>query len=147
MSAPLIDYEGFEDLDDHRFLWMALLHLDPMTYGWAEQEIYLTFDMKHPGVEMPKFVADQYPDMITIVLQHDYFDLKVSRSDMQVVVKFSGKACRIAAPWDAVLSYVDKRADFTRWHGPIGATMQEAPRLIAGNVVELFPGSMMREGE
>ena len=41
---------------------------------------YITFRTGHPGVEMPGFLLERYPAEMTVVLQHQYWDLEVEDS-------------------------------------------------------------------
>lgn len=139
MTAPVIDYEGFEDLDDHRFLWMALLHLDEFAYGWGDQEIGLLLNTQHPDFEAPEHIVRQYPDALPIVLQHQYEDLRLERDHVSVRLSFNGQTCKIVAPYDAVMAFQDARAGFSRTFGTTAASTR-APAIQDGNVVSLFPG-------
>lgn len=73
---------------------------------------YIKYDTTHPGVVMPDWLKAQYPEEITIVLQHEYWDLAVSSDRFSVGLSFSGRSTMLTVPFDAVLQFVDPYAEF-----------------------------------
>ena len=45
----------------------------------GDHHFYLTFRTTAPGVSMPDYLQDQYPEEMTIVLQHQFWDLTIER--------------------------------------------------------------------
>lgn len=78
----------------------------------GEHHFYLSFRTGAEGVQVPPFLADRYPDEITIVLQNQYWDLHVDEAGLSVVLAFGGSRHRIAVPWEAVTAFIDPVAEF-----------------------------------
>jgi hypothetical protein len=70
---------------------------------------YITFRTGHPGVEIPQRVRAQYPDEMTIVLQHQFWDLAFNRETqaIQVGLSFGGVPSKLVIPLDSVVEFAD----------------------------------------
>lgn len=78
----------------------------------GEHHFYISFRTGAEGVQVPPFLADRYPDEITIVLQNQYWDLHVDEAGLSVDLAFDGSRQRIAVPWEAVTAFIDPVAEF-----------------------------------
>ena len=70
---------------------------------------YITFRTNHPGVELPQRVRAQYPQDMTIVLQHQFWDLAFNRDiqAIQVGLSFGGVPSKLVIPLDSVVEFAD----------------------------------------
>jgi uncharacterized protein len=70
---------------------------------------YITFRTSHPGVELPQRVKAQYPQEMTIVLQHQFWDLSFNRETQSIHVglSFGGVPSKLIIPLDAVVEFAD----------------------------------------
>jgi len=70
---------------------------------------YLTFQTDHPGVEMPARLKAKYPQEITIVLQHQFWDLAVDEAAgaMTVGLSFGGVPSHLRIPLAAITAFMD----------------------------------------
>jgi hypothetical protein len=59
---------------------------------------YVTFKTRAPGVSVPPDILAKYPDEMTVVLQHQYWDLKVEPTKFSVMLKFGGMPKVLAMP-------------------------------------------------
>jgi hypothetical protein len=75
----------------------------------GEHHFYLTFRTNHPGVIMPARLRAQYPHEITIVLQHQFWDLAVDEKNdtMSVGLSFGGVPSTLTVPLVAVTAFAD----------------------------------------
>jgi len=73
---------------------------------------YITFRTGHPGVEMPDFLFARYPREMTIVLQHQYWDLEVRDDDFSVTLSFNDKPEQLTVPYDAIKVFADPGVEF-----------------------------------
>ncbi len=73
---------------------------------------YLTFHTRAPGVELPDFLLAKYPDLMTIVLQHQFWGLDVRESAVSVTLSFNNRLERLAVPFDAVTAFADPSVKF-----------------------------------
>jgi len=73
---------------------------------------YISFRTTAAGVEMPDYLREKYPDEMTIVLQHQYWDLKVGEESFEVTVSFNKRNERLLVPFAAMLAFVDPSVRF-----------------------------------
>ncbi len=78
----------------------------------GDHHLFISFDTNHPETRLPGFLRAQYPDEITIVLQHQFEDLVVSDESFQVSLSFSGQKHRLTVPFSAVRSFADPSVNF-----------------------------------
>ena len=81
--------------------------------GWpGTHHAYITFKTAAPGVEVPDFLHTRYPDELTIVLQHQFWDLEVEDDSFSVTLSFNKVGQRIVVPFAALTSYADPSVKF-----------------------------------
>jgi uncharacterized protein len=70
---------------------------------------YLTFRTDHPGVEMPSRLKMKYPQEMTIVLQHQFWDLSIDEAagTMGVALSFGGVPSHLRIPLAAITTFAD----------------------------------------
>ena len=78
----------------------------------GDHHFYVTFRTHQSGVVLPDHVKARHPDEMTIVLQHQYWDLEVNHDQFSVTLSFSGKSERLVIPFDAVTGFADPSAKF-----------------------------------
>ena len=78
----------------------------------GDHHFYVTFRTHYAGVALPKHVLARHPDEMTIVLQHQFWDLEVSFEQFAVTLSFSGKSERLVIPFAAVSGFADPSAKF-----------------------------------
>lgn len=89
---------------------------------------YLTFRTDHPGVVIPQRLRAQYPQEMTIVLQHQFWDLKMDREAglISVGLSFGGVPASLAVPLDAVIGFADPYVRYgLRFHSVEPETVPE----------------------
>lgn len=74
---------------------------------------YITFRTRLPGVSIPKHLAERFPEEMTIVIQHRFWDLKVEEDAFSVGLSFSGVPATLRVPFAAVTEFVDPAVDFS----------------------------------
>lgn len=78
----------------------------------ADHHFYIGFQTDYPGVEMSAALRHSHPEVMTIVLQHQFWDLAVDDEAFEVTLRFGGQPSRLRVPWDAMQSFVDPAAEF-----------------------------------
>ena len=78
----------------------------------GEHHFYIGFRSQYPGVEVPRFLRDQYPEEITIILQNQFWGLEVSPEAFSVLLSFGGARQRLYVPFAALTTFADPSADF-----------------------------------
>lgn len=78
----------------------------------GDHHFYLSFRTDAPGVVVPRFLRDRYPEEVTVVLQHQYWDLHVDDEGFSVTLTFEASQHRLGVPWDAMTAFIDPAAEF-----------------------------------
>jgi len=73
---------------------------------------YITFKTEFPGVEMPASLRAKHPEDMTVVLEHQFWDLDVEEERFGVTLSFSGRPERLVIPFEAILSFADPAVKF-----------------------------------
>jgi len=87
--------------------------LDAAEHGLpGDHHFYIAFNTRDPGVRIPKFLMEKYPDEMTIVLQHRFWDLKVEDEYFEVKLSFNQQPQLLVIPFDALVGFVDPSVRF-----------------------------------
>jgi hypothetical protein len=73
---------------------------------------YITFATGAEGVELTPELRAKYPDEMTIVLQHQFWDLTVQHDLVSVTLKFQGRPSRLVIPLSAITAFGDPSVNF-----------------------------------
>jgi len=83
------------------------------THGLSgEHHFYVTFQTRAAGVKISPALMARYPQEMTIVLQHQFWDLQTDQDGFQVTLSFSGVSERLIVPFSAVTGFSDPSAKF-----------------------------------
>jgi hypothetical protein len=78
----------------------------------GEHHFFITFDTRHPGVRISSRLRAQYPQEMTVVLQHQFWDLNITESAFEVGLSFKGVPERLLGPFRAISSFIDPHVSF-----------------------------------
>lgn len=78
----------------------------------GNHHFYITFKTQAHGVSIPKRLIERFPDEMTIVLQHKYWDLKVEDDHFEVGLTFSQVPAHLVIPYSAISAFVDPAVNF-----------------------------------
>jgi hypothetical protein len=78
----------------------------------GDHHFYISFDTRAQGVRLSPRMLAQYPKEMTIVLQHQFWDLVVTDDGFEVGLSFGGVAERLAIPFAAIKGFVDPSVQF-----------------------------------
>ncbi|MGE0257230.1 MAG: SspB family protein [Alphaproteobacteria bacterium] len=73
---------------------------------------YICFATDMPGVSIPESLRERYPHEMTIVLQHQFWDLEVGKNKFAVTLSFQSQPERLVIPFAAVRSFTDPSVNF-----------------------------------
>jgi uncharacterized protein len=86
---------------------------DAATHGLpGEHHFFITFLSEAEGVKLSPRLLAQYPEEMTIILQHQFWDLVVSEDHFEVGLSFGGIPERLAVPFSAIKSFFDPSVQF-----------------------------------
>jgi hypothetical protein len=78
----------------------------------GDHHFYITFKTRAPGVAIPKHLLERFPDEMTIVIQHRFWDLKVEDDNFTVGLSFGGVPATLHVPFNAVTQFHDPAVEF-----------------------------------
>jgi hypothetical protein len=73
---------------------------------------YVTFRTGFPGCTLPDYLRKEYPEEMTVVLEHQYWDLEVTEARFAVTLSFKNRPERLTIPFDAVTAFADPSVKF-----------------------------------
>ena len=131
MADDLIGYENLMQ-DALRSVVRAALQEAASPRGIpGKHHFYITFRTHAPGVVIPDPLRARYPDEMTIVLEHQFWDLEVYADRFRVILKFSGQPQPITIPFAAITRFFDPSVKFgLQFEHHL---MDEAPRMASGD--------------
>jgi uncharacterized protein len=78
----------------------------------GEHHFYITFNTRTDGVRLSPRMREQYPQEMTIVLQHQFWDLVITENGFEVGLSFGGAPERLAVPFVAIKGFFDPSVQF-----------------------------------
>ena len=91
----------------------------------GEHHFKIIFNTTAPGVRLSDRLRAQYPETMTIIFQHQFWDLAVGESAFEVGLSFGGIGERLAVPFDAIVAFYDPTVQFGFQFEPIDAAADE----------------------
>ncbi len=77
-----------------------------------KQHLYITFSVKHPDVQISDILKEEFDEEMTIVLQYEFWDLKVDDSGFSVNLAFENANEHIYVPFASLININDPSEDF-----------------------------------
>ena len=114
----------------------------------GEHHFYISFDTRAEGVRLSPRMLAQYPEEMTIVLQHQFWDLMVTEDGFEVGLSFGGVPERLAVPFAAIKGFSIRRCSSacnSRRSSEAGEATpkragRNAQRAVAGKAAERAAG-------
>ncbi len=134
-SDSLLPYEVWTEEAFRGVAVRALQHA--AAYGLpGEHHFYITFRSDHPATSMPTRLRAKYPEEMTIVLQHKYWELTVDETArfFSVGLSFSGQPSTLVVPFDAMTGFADPSV---KWGLRFRPVMPEAPARTGPRAVDM----------
>lgn len=78
----------------------------------GDHHFFVTFLTGAPGVRMSSRLRERYPEQMTIVIQYQYWDLKVTEKGFEILLSFSDVPEKLEVPFSAVRGFYDPAANF-----------------------------------
>jgi hypothetical protein len=92
----------------------------------GEHHFFITFLSTADGVKLSPRLLAQYPEEMTIILQHQFWDLVVTEDRFEVGLSFGGIPERLVVPFAAIKSFLDPSVEFGMQFEPSEATADAA---------------------
>jgi hypothetical protein len=111
MAKDFIGYQALTDAALRGVVRDALKRIEKQGLI-GSHHFYLTFKTKFPGVDIPDFLREQYPDEMTIILQHQFWGLKVDDDHFEVTLTFKKLPATLYIPFPALTAFFDPGVQF-----------------------------------
>jgi len=105
----------------------------------GEHHFFISFDTRADGVRVSPRLREQYPDEMTIVLQHQFWDLKVGDEGFEVGLSFNGVPEKLVVPFAAIRSFVDPSVQFALQFERATELQDNVPPVSANSAKETKP--------
>ncbi|MCF8465874.1 MAG: hypothetical protein K9G33_00575 [Sneathiella sp.] len=93
----------------------------------GEQHFYITFKTRFPGVFIPSHLSERYKDEMTIVLQHQFWDVVVEPDYFSVDLSFNHKRETLTIPFNALTAFADPSVQFGLQFSGLAPVSKEMP--------------------
>src|ERR1700736_6564455 len=93
----------------------------------GEHHFFITFLSTAEGVKLSPRLLAQYPEEMTVILQHQFWDLVVTEDRFEVGLSFGGIPERLVVPFNAIKSFFDPSVQFGLQFEPSESATEEAP--------------------
>jgi uncharacterized protein len=130
MAQDLFDYPGMVETALRGVVREALARTAKDGLR-AAHHFYLSFRTAAPGVAIPDFLRAKYPEEMTIVLQHQFWELDVRERDFSVTLSFQNRPEQLTIPFAAVASFADPSVNFALQFEIAAAKPSDIPALPA----------------
>src|SRR5471030_2691058 len=111
MAKDFIGYQALTDSALRGVVRDALRRIEKSGLIGAHH-FYLTFKTHAEGVDIPDFLKEQYPDEMTIIIQHQYWALKVKEDYFEVTLTFKKLPAPLHIPFNALTAFFDPGVQF-----------------------------------
>jgi hypothetical protein len=92
---------------------------------------YISFKTQAPGVSIPPDLVEKYPDEMTIVLQHQFWDLAPGETFFSITLRFGGQPKRLSMPYGAVTRFYDPSVQFLLQFEPTNEVGEPSAELVS----------------
>ena len=84
----------------------------------GDHHFFISFQTQFPGVQISPQLKDRYPEEITIVVQHQFWDLHVDDVGFSLMLSFNNIPEKLVVPWDSLTAFADPSIKFgLQFHG------------------------------
>lgn len=112
MSDIELDYDFLTQQALRRVIFDCLSVTAELGTAPGEHHFYIEFLTGAPGVIIPDHLKADYPERMTIVLQHQFHNLVVKNDEFSVSLSFKGKPSDLTIPYEAIASFFDPSVEF-----------------------------------
>lgn len=78
----------------------------------GNHHLYITFQTHYPGVQFADYLKERHPDEVTIVLQHQFWDLEVNDKGFAITLSFNDIREKLYIPYASITGFVDPSVKF-----------------------------------
>jgi hypothetical protein len=116
----------------------------------AEHHFYITFRTRTQGVQMADYLKDRFPEEMTIVIQHQYWEFEVHDDRFEIILKFAGVPQHLRIPFAAISRFFDPSVNFGfqfEANEAVAREFAEMKSLPESNPAAASPAPQTQEGD
>lgn len=139
-SGRTIDYEALAQEAMRGVVRQVLTRVAKAGGLPGDHHFYISFDTGLPGVVLSKRLKEKYPEEMTIVLQHRFWDLSVTEDRFEVKLTFDGIPERLVVPFESIKVFFDPSVryglqfeDPESWQQDSGSAQSGGPRAFGAH--------------
>jgi hypothetical protein len=103
----------------------------------GDHHFYISFDTQAEGVRMSERLRVQHPEQMTIILQHQFWDLTVNERGFEVGLSFGGIPEKLGIPFEAIVGFFDPSVQFgLQFEEVTEGEERQAPANVQGKPVK-----------
>lgn len=125
MSTSALPYQQWIDQALREVIRQALRHAEHFGLP-GQHHYYITFRTGAEGVQMSPRLRAQHSDEMTIVLQHQFWDLAIDDEAFSVTLKFGGKRDHLRVPFQTITGFADPAVNFALQFKPAASPGDQA---------------------
>jgi uncharacterized protein len=116
-----MDYLEYDDMVEKALRGVVKDALDQAIKNGLKDNhhFYIGFETERSDVIMPDYVRERHPEEITIVIQHQYWDLATDDKGFYITLSFDGVHEKLYVPYNALTSFMDPSVRFALQFTPI----------------------------
>lgn len=136
------DWIGYEQLMQTALRSVVRMALERVSIQGlpGAHHFYITFDTRHPEVRLAEYLKARYPEEMTIVLQHQFWGLKITEDRFEVTLSFNKVGEHIVIPYAAIKAFFDPSVQFGLQFKAPGVPMIRRPQALpTGATVSATP--------
>ena len=78
----------------------------------TSNQLYITFETDHEGVKIPNWLKDKYQNEMTIVIQYEYYDIKIHKKHFFITLSFNDIKTQLKIDYNSIISFADPSENF-----------------------------------
>ena len=107
----MIDYQKILNNNMINVLKDILQNIE--SYGLSNNNhLYITFLTGHSKNKIPNWIKEKYPEEMTIVIQYEYYGMKIHKSNFVITLSFNDIKATLKIHYDSIISFADPSANF-----------------------------------
>tara|TARA_B100001146_G_C15816572_1_gene279133 strand:+ start:59 stop:502 length:444 start_codon:yes stop_codon:yes gene_type:complete len=88
---------------------LKIIDKEGLTEG---HHLFITFKTNYPNVKIPSWIKDKFPNEMTIVMQYEYWNFRITKNYFKITLSFNDIKSDLSIPYDSVISFADPYANF-----------------------------------
>ena len=100
----------------------------------GEHHFFITFDTRHPDVDIASWLMERYPSDMTVVIQHWYDNLDVTDEGFAITLNFGDAPEPLYIPFESLKTFVDPSVEFGLRFESQSAELEVEPELVEDDV-------------